>query len=136
VLQKRASCNVKGTRNRRKIAMRYRDDVSDDVSSEGPENGYEVRVPDDESLILLMELANARGVPAFVARRSRKRVLLCASESRVRELMKEYRAMRAVLKVGCLKILRELLQQNGIEFPEWLESFLVSLEIKTAMTEN
>ena len=116
--------------------MRYRDGMGGGRGSGEPEEGYEVRVEDEESLILLMELASARGVPAFVPRRSRKRVVLWASEETARELMKEYRAMRAVLKVGCLKVLRELLQQNGIEFPEWLESFLVSLEIKTAMTEN
>jgi hypothetical protein len=135
-MRERASCCVKGTRNRRKIAMKFREDMTAGRGSGAPEEGYEVRVEDEESLILLMELAKARGIPGFVARRSRKRALLCASESRVRELMKEYRAMRAVFRVGCLKVLRELLQQNGIEFPEWLESFLVSLEIRNATTEN
>ncbi len=116
--------------------MRYPDDVSHERSDRAPQGGYEVRVADDESLILLMELANARGVPAFVARRSRKRVVLWASESRARELMKECMAIGAVLDVRRLKVLRELLQEHGIEFPEWLDSILVSLEIKNAMTDN
>jgi hypothetical protein len=116
--------------------MRYRDDVSDERSSGEPEEGYEVRVEDEESLVLLMELARERGVPAIVPRRSRKRVVFWASEETARELMKEYRAMRAVFKVGCLKVLRKVMQEHGIEFPEWLESILVSLEIRGAMTDN
>jgi len=61
------------------MQMSYRDNICTGTTSGEAEKEYAVRVPDQGNLILLLELARARGIQAYVPRGSRKRVVLQAS---------------------------------------------------------
>ncbi|MDP2898631.1 MAG: hypothetical protein Q8Q12_19000 [bacterium] len=106
--------------------------VNEEIASRVPqsteaEKDCVVGVPDQANQILLMQFARARGLRAYVPGRSEKRVVLRASEAEVRRIVKECGALSMVLEIRRLKVLREVLEEHGLQVPEELDSALARL---------
>jgi hypothetical protein len=118
---------------REDFAMEEENMSSVEAEDKGAEREFLVGVQDWQTRIVVKQLAISKGMRARVPERSRSRIALIGKEDDFRAVLKEARVLALFLEKRQLEMLKEFLQERGLEFPEELELALARLEIKTAM---
>jgi len=86
----------------------------------GPVTTHQVRVTDIDYLVLLLQVARARGLSVVVLRRSRQSALLSGTEAEIDEAWETTQRLCVLLNLRRMEALRSLLQEDHLHVPSYL----------------